>query len=262
MAPAYTLHRFIDSLVTPGFSCPSLVLTRNQFLCPPSTIDPGSLVSDLSNQPRHKPQDDYEYERITESNRQCFLFMMQLEALRNEPISRSSRYFYNDTPSHTTGEKPTTTTLYEIPPSPCKSRNRLLPPRPRLTSPLSPDPPHTLLPGPPRRPMPLKRSRITPMLVTALHNSRRGPSQRGRSRLPVNIAPQIQPSDADEEPYSHSENRLKKSWMVPPRGDWEDDWVVVEPGGKETLVYQVWMSLYLLPISLSEGYLTYTLIHT
>ena len=110
------------------------------------------------------------------------------------------------------------------PPKPRRrhSARMLIPPRPRVSSPLSPRPPQTPLAGPARRPMPLRKGRDASLLKQAVCNTERGRQIAALGPHAAVKALEAQTNDKTEDVMmDYPDERLGQSWVVVPCEDWE-----------------------------------------
>ncbi|KAF8589021.1 hypothetical protein K439DRAFT_1658162 [Ramaria rubella] len=225
------------------FGTPCMDMAHSQFLWPSPVIDLATLASDRDMRAEYKTQLQNQFE-CSEAFRQQFLkFVGQLIYEQGKQISCPFPTLPSLLLPTSSSDGLNVNTLGSSIPAPelkipTVSRNsafsrrsagstRLLPPRVRFSSPLSPHPPQTPLPGIERRPIPISRGREVPLRKQALCNTTYRRPQARKELNPRTTFRAIEPSFAGDKSEMNDvvmevcDERLGKNWVIIPFEDWE-----------------------------------------
>jgi hypothetical protein len=211
---------------------PKSDLEKSQYLWPSSTIKLETVASITCMREEYKECLRQQFECSNTFRHQFLLFVAQL--MHDQAIQQPSSQFPNFLSSYTSQCTPYTDPSFgtglsslTVPPKDgfCHLPSFLLiPPRPRLTSRLSPFPSFVPLKGPPRRPMPRSKGRGEYLLKQALCNTEPGRQIRelGPRVALRHFESQFSHQVVDSEDVEmNCPERLSKSWVDVPCEDWE-----------------------------------------
>lgn len=228
-----------DSTSSFYVTLPSSDLERSQYLWPSTTIKLDNVASNRHMREEYKARLRKQFECSNTFRQQFLLFVGQL--MHDQAIQKPSSHFPSLTSPRTFQYTPytdpslglVTASETELPsltvPPKDGFRHRpsilLIPPQPRLTSPLSPFPSYVPLMGPLRRPMPPSKGSRVCLLKQALCNAENGRQMKnvGTHVTLRNFESQSTSMTVNSEDVTmeYTNEKLNKSWVDVSSEDWE-----------------------------------------